>query len=238
MGNFLIRMTRRSPAETRALLLDLAVEMLHEQGVDAGVGHIRVSDVVARAGLTTGAAYRCWENQAAFHRDLAVAAVRWRDRASITATVSRIYRLVEQGAPWAEVIRAGAEANLHSYPVDAGFLTTLALRACAHGDDALANASHERHEEAMAAYAELYVAMLRVYRRRLRPSFTVRHLSAALAALSEGFAVQAMSGEPHPVIADPDAEAGACGDWTLFGLVVLAVVDRFTEPIDGPTEGG
>lgn len=41
--------------------------------------HIKLSAVVKQASLTTGAAYRLWDDQAAFHQELAAAAVRWCD---------------------------------------------------------------------------------------------------------------------------------------------------------------
>ncbi len=49
-------MTRRTAQQTRDLILDTALRMLHEQGPTAGVSHVRLSEVLARAGLTTGAA--------------------------------------------------------------------------------------------------------------------------------------------------------------------------------------
>ena len=90
--------TRRTTEETHQLLLDVALGMLHRRGVHVAVTHVRLSDVAAAAGLTTGAAYRCWPNQAAFHRDLAVAAVQWRDHESIAETVAEIRDLVDAQA--------------------------------------------------------------------------------------------------------------------------------------------
>lgn len=223
-------MPRRSTEDTRALLLEIAVGMLHDQGVHAGVSHIRVKDVVHKAGLTTGAAYACWPDQESFQRDLALAAVAWRDSASIAGTVKRIRTVVESGAPLHELIRVGAEANLRSYPGDTAFLSALALRASAHGDERLEAASHRRYTESLQAYAELHAAMLRVYHRRLLPPFTLEHLTVALAALSEGFAVQAAGGEAHPSIDIRDVPEGTGTDWTLFGVVAMAIVEKFTEP--------
>lgn len=55
-------MSRRSAGDTRKLLIDVGIEILHERGANAGVGHIKLSEVVSRAGLTTGAAYRLWDD--------------------------------------------------------------------------------------------------------------------------------------------------------------------------------
>ena len=51
-------MSRRTTGETSELLLDVGLRMLHERGLHVAVTHIRLSDVAAAAGLTTGAAYR------------------------------------------------------------------------------------------------------------------------------------------------------------------------------------
>jgi AcrR family transcriptional regulator len=223
-------MTRRTTEQTKQLLLDVGTRLVYERGVHVGVTHIKLSDVVAAAGLTTGAAYRCWENQDAFHRDLAAAAVRWRNQTPIANTVGQITRLVEEHAPLAEIIRAGAEANIYQYPEDVAFLTTIALRACGPTDESLAEAGRDRLETAVASYSGMYTVLLDLYGYRLRRPFTIDHLTLSLAALSEGFALQAMSGAPHPRIERPDTPADAGSDWTLFAFAVEAIVERFTEP--------
>ena len=208
----------------------MALGMLHEQGPTAGVSHIRLSEVVERAGLTTGAAYRLWEDQRAFHAELAIAAVRWRDRSSTSNTLQQISPVMLSGGPWQEVIRRGAAANLQSFPDDIAFLTTLALRASAYGQDALVAASHERHIEAMAAYGDMYSQVLAVYRRRLRPPFTIDHLCSAFAALAEGFGVQAASGEAHPQIMIPSGDPQIGEEWTLLAVTIAALIEQLTEP--------
>jgi AcrR family transcriptional regulator len=204
--------------------------MLHEQGPAAGVTHIRLSDVVKQAGLTTGAAYRLWDDQAAFHSELAIVAVRWRDRESTAKTAQRIRPVLESGAPWQELIRVGAKANLQSFPEDAAFLTTLALRASAYGQSALIEASHLRHLDAMQSYAELYAVVMTAYSRRFRIPYAMEHLCSAFAALAEGFGVQAASGEPHPEIQLPSDDPRIGTEWTLLGLAAVALIEKMTEP--------
>ncbi len=223
---------RHTIDETRALLLDTGLRLLKERGLFVGVTHVRLSEVVAEAGMTTGAAYRCWDDQEAFHRDLALAAVRFRDHGSIDATVQRIRSLVDDHAPLAEVLRTGAEANLHRYPEDAGFLITIPLRMTSPTDPELAQASSERHHEAMTSFASLYDALLGVYGRRMRAPRTTMHLAETLGALSEGFAIQMLSGETHPHVRREDIGEDVGSDWTLLGLAVEAIVERYTEPID------
>ena len=221
---------RRSAEQTRELLIDLGITMLHERGAAAGVTHVKLADVVDRAGLTTGAAYRLWDDQPAFHRDLAIAAVRWRDRTSTENTLRHIEEVLRMGGPWQELVRRGAEANLHQFPDDIAFLTTLALRASAHGNPELVAASHDRHLASMEAYGELYEAMLTTYQRCFKPCFTLDHLCAALAALAEGFGVQAASGEEHPRVhvTSDDDRVGTV--WSLLGIAAAALIEYMTEP--------
>jgi AcrR family transcriptional regulator len=223
-------MTRRTLDDTRQLLVDVGLRLLHERGVSVSVTHIRLTEVVAAAGMTTGAAYRCWENQGAYHRDLAVAAAQWRDRASVQDTVDDIADLVAGGAPIGEVLRVAAEANLYTYPEDTPFLTTIALRTCAPADPAVAAAGRRHLSSAVDSFASLYDSLLRVYGRRVAEPYTLRDLTVALAALSEGFVLQAITGEPQPRIIRGDVEAGVDKDWSLFGCAAEAIVMRFTEP--------
>jgi AcrR family transcriptional regulator len=224
-------MTRRTLDQTRELLIDVGMRLLHERRVYVSVTHVRLTDVVKEAGLTTGAAYRCWENQDAYHRDLAVAAARWRDRASVEETVEAVRGLVEAKAPLAEVLRVGAEANLYEYPHHTATLTTIALRTCAPADPALAEAGREHLSQAVDAFAELYELVMPLYGRRMRKPYTTTDLATVLAAISEGFTLQGITGEPYTRVERHDVEPGVGSDWSLFGCAVEAVVDRFTEPV-------
>lgn len=237
-------MTRRTADETRRLLIDVGIEMLFERGASAGVNHIRLQDVLKRAGLTTGAAYRLWDNQGEYHRDLAVAATQWRDEIPLQGVVDAIRDTVERDGPLSEVVRHGTRSHIEglaglrrpaSGPTVEGppaFLTTLALRAATYDDPELQAASRARHHATIDMYEGLYRAMMVRYRRRLRPPFTVSHLAAVIAAMGEGFAIQTIEGEAHPALRHTvgGGEAGSGDEWTLFGLAVWAIVEAFTEP--------
>lgn len=223
-------MTRRTTAQTRQLLLDVGTRLLYERGANVGVTHIRLSDVAAAAGLTTGAAYRCWENQDAFHRDLAAAAIRFHDQPPSAETMAEIGHLVETRAPLSEVVRVAAEANLFRYPENVAFLTTVALRACSRQDETLVEASCERFAATLQSFNGMYAVLLKVYGRRVRPPLTLSDLTRSLMALNEGFALQAMSGVSHPRVKRSDCPPGVGPDWTLFAVAAEAIVERFTEP--------
>ena len=219
---------RRTLDETRALLLDTGLRMLYAKGLFVAVTHVRLADVANEADLTTGAAYRIWERQEDFHRDLAVAAVRHRDIDSIQATVERVRQAIADKAPLAEVLRLGAQAGLYPHGPTDPFLITLALRAASGNVPEVAEASRLRHAESMAAFEGLYRALLQHYGRRMRPPFGIEALSHALAALSEGFAMQTMSGVTHPTYELDRNDPKVGREWTLIGVAVETLVDRLT----------
>jgi AcrR family transcriptional regulator len=237
-------MPRRTGEQTKELLLRTGIAMLLDRGISAGVSHIRLQEVVRRAGLTTGAAYRLWADQDAFHHDLAVAAATWRAAMPIAEPWSRIGDLVDSRAPLMEVVRVGAQAHVDTFDDEdrrhqrsaRSFLVALALRATSGSWSDLRDASVARHAESVREFAEMYRSVLVRYRRAMRPPFTVEDFTVAMAALGEGFALQAIEGIPHPHLRCP-GPPGVGDDWTLFGLSVWALIEGYTEPVTDDAGG-
>ncbi len=243
-------MPRRTGEETRQLLLRTGVEMLLARGVSAGVGHIRLQEVVRRAQLTTGAAYRLWADQDDFHRDLAVEVTRMRDEAPAAEIRQVLDDPAMAGVGWEEVVRLATEGHIRSVHdrgsrEDRLFAAALALRSTARTWDDLAEASLARHEQSMREFEEIYGLLMTAHGYRMRPPLVLRDFTTAMAALAEGFAVQAVEGAPHPTFSGAGARAGvegepdaidlAGGDWTLFGLAVRTLVQGFMTA-DGPDD--
>ncbi len=230
-------MGRRTGDETRELLLRTGMEMLLARGVSAGVGHIRLQEVVQRAQLTTGAAYRLWADQDHFHRDLAIEVTRYRDVGSV-----ELFRAVAddpraRGGGLDRVIRLAAAAHVQSLAGDRSrssrvFLVALALRASSRCSDGLNAASAERHLDSVGEFAEVYGSLMRAHGYRMRAPLTVLDFAEAVAAMGEGFALQEIQGIPHPVFgpstdgADVDLDLSD-GPWTLLGLTIRALVASF-----------
>ncbi len=223
--------------------------MLLERGVAAGVQHIRLQDVLRRAGLTTGAAYRLWADQTDYQRDLAVSMMRLRLSGPADYARDAVTDLIDRGAHGDDVIRAAAEAHVRAAwrevedpaeELDAhSFLIALALRTTAHTWPELKEASRERHRESTAAFNEFYQYLMDSYGLRMRAPLTVSDFTDALAAIGEGFAVRALEGIDHPVFDARAADEIPEGRWTLFALAVRALVNEFMVPIedDMPMEG-
>ena len=225
-------MARRTADQTRSDLIAIGLQMLHERGPSTAVSHIRLSSVLRRAGLTTGAAYRIWKDQTDYHHDLALEAVRFRDRTSTATSVAAVMPIIfDPAGSWHEAVRRGAEANIRSYPEDAAFLTSLAIRATSYEDPDLLAASRQRHDEAIEAYSQLYRIVLLWSRRRMRPGFSLHDLATALAAVSEGSGLHQATGTPE-VRLNLDATASSPGDrsWSLLGVATVALCEWMTEP--------
>ncbi len=240
-------MGRRTGDQTRALLLDVGMQMLLERGVSAGVQHIRLQEVLRRAGLTTGAAYRLWADQSDYQRDLAVAMVRLRLSNPADYAREAISALVAAGAPGDDVIRAAAAVHVRTAdrdtddPQDAvdaqQFLISISLRVTADTWPELKEASRQRHEESIASFAELYQYLMDAYGLRMKSPLTIEDFTEAMATLGEGFAMRAMEGLAHPDYEIAEGEEVPPGRWTLFALTVRALVNEMMTPIDADQVG-
>ncbi|MFT3797471.1 hypothetical protein [Microbacterium sp.] len=233
-------MARRTGDETRTLLLRVGMQMLLERGVSAGVQHIRLQEVLRRAGLTTGAAYRLWADQDHYQRDLAVAMVRLRLSGPTDYARLPVEEMIASGASSDDVIRAAADAHVRTAavevtePADAmdaqQFRIALALRTTAETWPELKEASLQRHRESVAAFAEFYAHVMEAYGRRMRTPLTIEDFAEAMAAMGEGFGVRALEGIEHPSYDVTDDDELPTGNWTLFALGVRALVNEFTTP--------
>ena len=233
-------MARRTGEQTKALLLRTGMQMLLERGVSAGVQHIRLQDVLRRAGLTTGAAYRLWSDQADYHRELAVAMMRMRVAGPADAMRVQVEELIGEEVTGEEIIRQAARqhvlaAELSSEdPTDLleaqSFRVALALRTAADTWPELTEASHERHRESIQAFTELYQYVIDAYGMRMREGLTIDDFAEAMAAMAEGFAIRSLERIPHPTFRLSGADGTPTGEWTLLGLTVRALVDSFMVP--------
>lgn len=234
---------RRTAEETRQLLLTIAKNLLLTKGVSTAVSHIRLQEVLRTAGLTTGAAYRIWADQDEFQKDLAASVIEWRLDPSTAST-----REVVCEAGWPadidEVVRRGAERHTATFgaakrndPESRIFLFALALRATSQGSPRLVAASSARHEHSVAEFTAFYTEAMTRYGLRLRGDYTMTHFTTAMAALGEGFALQALEGIDHPLVARRGCD-GNEQEWTLFGAAVAGLVREFFVPCEPDARPG
>lgn len=233
-------MARRTTEETRRLILEAGIQLLLERGATAGVQHIRLQEVLRSVGLTTGAAYRIWADQTEFHRDLAVEMVGLRFAPPVASALGAIQEVLDSGGSMNDVARTAAldhvtyASKFHLEPESRdshAFITALSLRTAAGAWPELRVASAERHRGSVAAFADFYAALLHRFGRRIRSPLTIMDFTEAMAALGEGFAIRAAEGLGHPVYDVPEDAEVPSGQWTLFGIGILGLVEGFTVPI-------
>lgn len=242
MNDRMQSMARRTGEQTKILLLRTGMQMLLERGVSAGVQHIRLQDVLRRAGLTTGAAYRLWSDQADYHRELAVAMMRMRVAGPADAMRAQVEELIGEGASGEEIIRQAALQHMRAAelstedPTDLleaqSFRVALALRTAADSWPELTDASHDRHRESIEAFTELYQHVIDAYGMRVRDGLTIEDFAEAMAAMAEGFAIRSLERIPHPTYRLSGRDGAPEGEWTLLGLTVRALVNAFMIPRD------
>lgn len=223
---------RRTAEQTRRMLIAIAMDLVLVRGVTSGVAHIRLQEVLRLAGLTTGAAYRIWADQEDFQRELAATIIRCRIDEPTASTREVV---CDEGWPESldEVIRRGAERHMATFAPENSaeassriFLAALALRATAQGSERLIAASRARHERSIAEFTAFYAEAMSRYGMRLRGTYTMTQFTTAMAALGEGFALQALEGLDHETV-NRGGSAGADQTWTLFGAAVAGLVREF-----------
>lgn len=217
---------------TRAALLEAGVALLHERGVRSGVAHVSAADVTRRAGYATSTLYRYWATQDEFHRDLAAAALEFRDRHALADTIRTVRELITARAPLAEVLRVGGNDNVdRDRESEVVWYTSLALRASAGTDPEVRRAADARVTEGLGLHRDLYGALLELYGREMRPPYTLDHLTVTIGALADGFAMQAMSTAAHPRLERDDCDDAVGRDWTLLSCVLEMVTEKMTRPL-------
>ncbi|MFC6325573.1 hypothetical protein ACFQZV_01330 [Microbacterium koreense] len=235
-------MPRRSADDTRLLIMGAALRMLLERGATAGVQHIRLQEVLRSVGLTTGAAYRIWPDQDAFHRDLAIEMMRLRFAPPADSASRAIREAIAGDGSMDDVVRLAAQdhvsyaARFHLEPESRdshAFITALALRTAAGAWPELREAAAERHRESIDSFAAFYGELIAHFGYRVRDPFTITDFAEAMAALGEGFAIRAAQGLDHPTY-EFSPDGGPKQEWTLFGVAIRGLASAFLEPEGTP----
>lgn len=226
------RVRRSSKEETRALVLAAALDLVRERATTAGddvvaaaLAHVRLTDVAARAGVTTGALYQLWPGQADFQAELVlhVAEVQSRLVPGLPESRAAFARARADGVPFEEVLRDAMEQVRRHYLADPLFRVELGFLPSAT-DPRVREAIAHRSEVFLGTAEQAWTAMLDAYDLRVRAPWTVRHLTVAVAAQLTGSVVLAW--------ADPDGQDDPDGDpaWSLTARSILALVRSVTEP--------
>lgn len=206
-------MSARTKEQTRQLMLATGKELLEEHGVPEAMP-IKLSDVLARLRLTTGAAYHIWDSQNAYREELTLYCAQ-----NMTTPGPDVQEVIRECSEddFSSTVRAAARRYLQLY-VDGDVYTRLYLWT-------IKNPSQEITETATAAYdsntsfATLCQEVIVNCGRRIVDTVPVEEVAAATIALLDGFSLRVRfdSGDTR-------------GSFSAFGNAVANYLGAVTEP--------
>jgi hypothetical protein len=240
------RMPRRTPEETRALMLRAAVDLLRERAQASGddvlaaaLAHLRLTQVAQRATtimreqtrddgarpITTGAIYQQWPTQAEFQIDLLfhIADLQSALVPGLAESVLQFRQAESDELPLEKVLGRLMEEVHRHYREDPLFRVELSF-LLGTGDPRLRAAIAHRQATFYEVADQAWQALLDTYGLRMRQPFAIRDLTRAMAAQVVG-SVVAWFADPD-ILRDPFGEQDA----SLMSRVMVAILHRLTEP--------
>jgi AcrR family transcriptional regulator len=219
--------------------MDLLVEWLHSSSAGGLLGNVRATDVARRVGKTTGSFFHWWPTQDAYRESLLehlLSRERLRE-VNVEGSLQGINDAIEARGRLeiADVIRAGAVANLASIDGNQDFDVQLLLVAARAGDPRIARELQAFYQAILDAYVPIYEDFMAAFGLRIRAPYTVQNYAVILTALAEGLlmrrqvdpdavpaAMEAPPGTPPP---PPNRDA----PWSLFAVAAYLLTTAMTE---------
>lgn len=239
--------------DVRDQLVAEAVTALERLGVDVGLDHIKLADVIDSAGVGRSTAYRSLADdhlapQEVLHRDLLAQILRRHHRRTNLAIVTEatMAELERQRAhlesddaertasAMQALIRVGGAASYREVVSSTertilissyGALRSSPVRDWRH--DELA----EGEQVLATLFGEIYAGLSALAGYRLRSGFTMEQFSTAIAALLEGLAMREGFSEHLDRIDRATGPDGELEEWTLFAIGFEGIYGVFFEPI-------
>jgi len=247
------RRPQLSQDELRALLVDAGRDILREEGLSAGAELLTFKRVRERVEADTGIHIgngsiigRVWETL--FDYQTAVMATIASDdsTAEIEQTLDGLVPILLRADPssmesrWStvrEVCRVGAAANMEALSRSTDWSLWIGVWAVTSVGSA---PLRRRRIEAALEHSYLAVTerMEKIYRGtmhivgfRTRSGLTIRQFTIAVAALTEGCVLRnRVDAKQMNGIDRPTGPSGEQQEWTLFGIALEALVEKFLEP--------
>jgi len=240
--------------QARELLISAAIELLRERGIDVGLGHIPLSDTIARSGVTRSTAYRSLADdelapQAVLHREILLYLLTRYTRGDTINTLGieigteldRHRDILEAGdvagrtMVMRSIIRIGANASYRDVikSPERSILTGIygALQSSAQVDwrhHALA----EGERGLTQMFSELYEGLAGLFQYQVKEPFTLDQFSSAGASLIEGIAMRHGFNDFVTDIERPTGFNGAMESWSLFAIAFESMFIGMFEPMN------
>jgi hypothetical protein len=206
------KIRRRPKLQTKQAILDTAVEMIDSDGIPERVD-LRLSSVLGRMGLTTGAAYNIWANQEEFQRDLGLALLS--DLSWAGPEVNAIDFEPRDNDPEAELKRL-AKLYFKALTSRERYFVALQFWGVRQPSADLQDAILQGFRSNEERWAQFYSLGLDWAGLQLRSPFTMAEFANAVAMVTEGAAIR------HRF--DPEALES-----DLYSEMLVAILRHFTE---------
>jgi len=251
-GGVEVPRARRSREELHGLLLAAGREIIEQDGLNVGAGDLTFKRVFDHLEATTGVHLtnasvirRVWDNQEEFQTDVLVAIASTTDSAGeiarTTAALAPMVASADLSSPEArlaalrELARVGGETSIRARLETRDWSLWVGVWVLALTTELVGRRTQIRRalvqglEDVTDAWEDLFAGVCAVLGIRVRAPLTLRQFTAAVSALVEGSALR-QGGDPDlERIIRPTGRFGEPQEWTLFGVSLEALVQRFFE---------
>jgi hypothetical protein len=245
------RRPRMARTELRSMLLEAALEILRDEGLQTGSTNITFKRVCDRVQVRTGIQVtngsvikRIWENQAEFQADVLVAVANDQSRPELGLIFNALGPLLE-GAILSnqesrarlvqQVCRVGGQANSvataesPNYPLWMHVVATAITTSHAEQRKRILLPLREGYTSFTKLWEETFAALAALLGLRIRPESDISQFVMVLTALDQGFALRHHINGKIEYVTRPTGPNGENEDWTLFALGLEALVHQFFE---------
>ena len=218
------RRRRRSAEDGRRELLEAGRDYVYERPLGEPLDHVRVSDIVDRLGVSSGAVYHYWETQDDYRDDL-IDLLLSPDQFPNAQRAADAVRAAWSADPdFEEMARVVADISYHGLELAAD-RERLTLSLIAHGDRDINDRLGAQANGISERWAELFSTYFPAYGLEPRPPFTFESMAVTLMAMVEGMHLRRTI---TPDVVTGDLAPG----WDLFASSALAFVVGATRPIE------
>jgi hypothetical protein len=246
------RKPRLPRAELRSMLLEAALEILREEGLQTGSVNITFKRVCDRVEVRTGihvtngsVIKRIWENQAEFQADVLAAVANDLSRPELGFIFNALEPLLEKAVlsdPGSrarlvqQVCRVGGEANAvttaesPNYPLWMHVVATAITTSQTQQRERILQVLREGYTSFTRLWEESFTGLAALVGLRIRPGSDMSQFVMVLAALDQGFSLRHRINGKIEYVSRPTGPNGENEDWTLFAIGLEALVHQFFEP--------
>ncbi len=246
------RKPRLARAELRSMLLEAALEILREEGLQTGSVNITFKRVCDRVQVRTGVQVtngsvikRIWDNQAEFQADVLVAVANDQSRPELGLIFNALAPLLDEADlsnPESrarlvqQVCRVGGQANAiataesPNYPLWMHVVATALTTPHAQQRERILLALRDGYTSFTKLWEESFAALAALLGLRIRPDSDISEFVMVITALDQGFSLRHRINGEIGYVTRPTGPNGEDEDWTLFALGLEALVHQFFEP--------